>query len=305
MKLYFYLLISLIGLSSCKCLVAYERGLKKFNQATQIENDRLYGVSDIPSAVITLDELYQKKGARPANRASETYYLAALAQLEKSLDCENKLQQRSILTTAYTLKALTEWQLRRYDAASATARTAVRQFNTASNPDPRDEALMNALDGLMIIDQLYDANDSLDQRLTDRQIDRLADDTTAQNAEFDALKVLYEQRFTNDRDTAKSLLRALEIIDRSCDRALGQDSTIQYLRNAQMAGLRTWQGNLDLLKKAGQRFRIFIRRPAMEAWFLEEQRLFDTFREQYFERLAALFPEGTNHPIYQFWINRI
>jgi hypothetical protein len=109
-----------------------------FNSAAQLENQ--LKIDPLSSDAIAI-----------TTQVTASYQLA-LKMLTELIDNKKKdLQDDNLLGTAYTLKALGEWRIGKYDDAVNTVATV--SADSKIKLFPRDRALMNALHGLIKNDQ--------------------------------------------------------------------------------------------------------------------------------------------------------
>jgi hypothetical protein len=132
--------IALAVIAGCTGINRLHEAQNAFNQAAALEN------------TIQLETSQDASGAVKA-LSIRSGYTDALMSLEKieSKDIQ-KLKQDGLLGSLLTLKALAQWRLGLYDKALATAAEAKKAEDQLY---PRDRCLLEALPGLIKIDQAY------------------------------------------------------------------------------------------------------------------------------------------------------
>lgn len=138
-----FLIISMVFVFSAGCvshITELREAQKEFNQAASLENQLRLAPFRSDAVII--------KGQADAS------YLLSLKILDNLLEKKkDALVQDRLIGTAYTLKALAEWRLKRYSDALETANTVTE--NHKDSLFPRDRALIKALRGLIKNDQAY------------------------------------------------------------------------------------------------------------------------------------------------------
>ena len=211
-----FLLLALISFNSCApYLKHYTAAQDYFNEAATLDNELKLKVSDENFDLLSPESQVQIK------------YLTALNAIEKVLRGNaNTLRQDGLLASAYTIKALSEWKTKRYDASIATAReglTAIKQASdVGQKATPRDEAVLRAIPGLIRADQaaaLVEA--SADQR--------------------------------NYENIASTIQSGLSDIDAAIEQAPKGNPVRKYLYTVKLAMLETWLvASADLKGDAGR-----------------------------------------------------
>ena len=143
----FFLFTLLLLLSACApYLTHYNTAQENFNEAATLDNELKLKVSDENFELLSPESQVQIK------------YLTALNSIEKVLRGNaSQLQQDGLLASAYTIKALSEWKVERYDASITTARNGLAALAKAKSAGmkamPRDAAILTAIPGLIKADQ--------------------------------------------------------------------------------------------------------------------------------------------------------
>ncbi len=301
------LLSVLIGLSGCQCLEQYNQARDAFSRGATLDNRQLLGEGNVPGDVVVWDDFYRRQtnAGLPAGARADDFYALAVERINRSLRCDGQLREQEVLANAYIIQALAEWQLRHYGRATAAAADARNAFRGTDKESPRDRALAVAIDGLVFIDSAYQNLRPFVGANSSATLDNFPADTTQRNQQYAQLRRFYESRVEPSGDTAVSIARGLLILDNAIKNTTEQDSVVLYLRNAQLAGLRTWQESVDLLITTGQRLGVFRRRPAEAAWIEKEQAELDEQIRKYMGQLEAVLPNGRQNGVYRFWEERM
>ncbi len=113
---------------------------REFNQAARLENQ--LRLNPLNPDALTI------KGQADAS------YLLTLKTINRLLDSEkDALVRDNLIGTAYTLKALAEWRLKRYSDAMRTVSLVTEKYGKGLFP--RDRAIIVAIKGLIMNDQAY------------------------------------------------------------------------------------------------------------------------------------------------------
>jgi len=218
-------LVLLLALSSCSHLMYLDSAQQNFNRAAALDNEMRFSPrSEVPAS-------------------PSLYYSTAHAFAEKALQNKSALKKDDVLANAYSIKALSEWKLYRYDEAKATSRLALLEYQALEEDKklfmPRDKALMEALPSLTDLDQgkrfLYTF--------------------------FAGTMPGYEQAkdhyFSNvfhpDADKSPKLETAVSKIDMVRSQLEGNNDLALYFVSSQLAGLKTWSDALDFLRQSANK----------------------------------------------------
>ena len=164
----------------------------------------------------------ESDGTSTMTASARTGYTSALVSLDKlNNDDISKLKQSKLLGNVLALKAMAQWRLQQYDQAKQTADDA-RNLQPEEIA-PRDKAILEALPGLIRIDQVYS---------------------------FISFKSITGNMSTDDfqRDVVTPLSSAEDIIGAARNFAAPNAPVQVYLVQAQLAGYRN-------LKTAYRKFR--------------------------------------------------
>lgn len=238
-------LLVLIASSSCKHLVHLDRAQDAFNQGATLENSQRFNPSatlesaDNPAAIRQLSEQNLVSGS------PEVYYNLAYSELNKALQSKNRLEKDSVLPSALTLRALTEWKLGKPQEAIATADEALRAMDNTGIELPRDKAVMTAMRGLVATDLAFQAMQEL-ERIKDNQIEGNAAGS-GPKAVYQNAKSLYQNRIWGPQENEGNIRLALNRIE-SAAAIPGDNHPVQgYLVLSQISGLKTWGDSIALL----------------------------------------------------------
>lgn len=246
-------LFTLTLLSGCKHLVHLDRAQDAFNQGATLENTQRFNPSaalegaDNPAAIRQLSEQNLVSGS------PEAYYNLAYSELNKALQSKNRLESDSVLPSALSLRALTEWKLGKPRQAIATADEALAAMNATGIELPRDKAVMTAMRGLVAMDLGFEASQEL-EAIKNRQIEGSDSDTPG--ATYQNAKNLYQDRIWGTQENEGNIRLAFDRIE-SAKAIPGDGHPVQgYLVLSQMSGLKTWGDSIallfDLSDRAGQ-----------------------------------------------------
>jgi len=268
-------LASLCLLLSCAHLQHLDRAQNAFNRGAEMENFDRYGFETeaLASPVI--------------------HYQLAYREVKEALKKPKKLRNAQLLGHAHALKALTEWQLQLYEAASRSSRSALSFFDRAEAEGgvrlARDRAVMEALPALVQLDSIR------------KHLFQFFRSTEVPLADARSYYLAHIHHPAEDRTAP--LAQALQMLEQQPLPAGSSDNLRVYFLQAQLAGLQTWDRALDYIRKS-------IRDAELEGDALAEA---DTFYSVEFdehlmprkraalEQLKLLLPKGQEHPVYRFW----
>lgn len=292
------LLLLFLLVNSCKAPEAYRRAATAFSQGAELEmRDRFIDLSgDAPKGIISINDLYQ---APPANqdRTADEYYQDAMKELGAALKGESQLKKIDVLDNALAIKALTQWRQGSYEDAKATALEALpllEQDNGDEN-DFRDLAMMEALPGLINVDQAYNALQN-----TNELAEQLSNAVDAEEKAmlYEKIKQNFLDFGNSEEDGASSVARALTLIQRAYDKVPDEGSLRLYLLNSQLAGLDSWGDLRAETFKAARRSNIGTEELA---WLDQERMKYDDMVINYLAKLEVMMPDGEESKLYRFW----
>ena len=302
----FYLVYSVlltVLLSSCQATEAYRRAQTAFSQGATTEiQDRFADTEvELPSNFIYFDDLYQANIPVDAKHSATVYYVEALKAARTALKAKRQLSKNLALGNTYAIQALSLWRLGKYKQAKEVAALAIPLLEKTDNDesDVRDLAMMQALPGLINIDESYAALQKI------RDLGKNLDDTEDEEEGMELykqIKELFINYYTSDINGAPSVMRGLSIIEQAID-DMGQESAIsRYLRNAQLAGIDNW-GDAFLIVFLSSR-RIDDSSEELQ-WIVEERETYKELIKTYFAKLEASLPNGKANKLYRYWVQML
>jgi tetratricopeptide (TPR) repeat protein len=226
--------------------------------------------------------------------SSISCYEKAYASLEKALKNKDALQKENALASAYSLKALCEWKLNKYDEAKTSADAALGEIlgmEPRGASMPRDKALMQALPFLMEVEKM--------------KTGLYAFHSPESPVYQDALDFHVKNIFNPTPDKKASLEDAIHNITRLREplpEAL--DELKIYLISSQLAGMKTWSDALDFLRKSAVEGSEEERQKAKDYRYSEREKFLDPLKKEFLDELKKLLPEGENDPRYKYWMGR-
>jgi len=248
----FWLLTFLSALSGCLSHINDLREAQNhFNTAAMLENQlRLDPMAGDALAV--------------SSQVNVSYQLSLKMLTDLIARSSQELQQDNLLGTAYTLKALAEWRLGQYDQAMATAEMV--NGNKEIKLYPRDQVLMNALNGMIKNDQAF------------------------------AHMALRDYDYAN----LKRLL--ISALDDMGDKAGNSGSLGLYMATARLSVLKNWadlRGTPTTYTRATV-FSGFDKQKEIEDWCLRAGPAWDDF-----QKALATIPKEKSGSINAFWAKRL
>lgn len=221
-----------------------------------------------------------------------SYYNIAYAEVKEALKKSGKLEQDSLMGNAYTLQALCEWKLKRYNQAVISSRKAIGYFDTYEKAGlfmPRDKAVMKALTGLVEIDRV---NDTIFSHFSKAQIS-LAD------AKDFYLKFVHHP----DEAVKANLESAVNTIEKAKEEAKTGHEVQVYFLLCQLSAHKVWSDSYNFLKnalKSDEETPAAVKLPILD--FLdEEEKIYLAKKSEYLELLAKKLPRGKEDSVYGYW----
>ncbi|WP_367387981.1 hypothetical protein [Lewinella sp. LCG006] len=294
-----FLALVVWSFSSCEATKAYQEAQTAFSQGATVEmKERFVDAADqLPTNFIYFDDLYKSNAPVEEGNTAAGYYEEALGAINKSLKGEGQLKKAMALDNAYAIKALTLWRQGEYDEARAVAEKAVPllQDNAGEENDIRDLAMMQALPGLINMDESFGA-------LSEIKVlgDALANAATVSEKAviYDQIKAIYLEAVSSKEDGAKSVTRGLALIERAIDGINGESAIKLYLHNAQLAGMDNWGDILEVVFLSARR----LNASAEEVnWVMEERSTYNANVKTYLGKLEAALPNGKDNKLYTYW----
>lgn len=299
-------LYSLLGLfvlsllSSCQATEAYRRAQTAFSQGAAVEmTERFADAADqLPSNFVYFNDLYQSNTPADPDRSADGYYEDAMGEVASALKGKGQLEKNFALDNAYAIQALSMWRLEMYDQAKNVARIAVPllEKNEGDESDIRDLAMMQALPGLINIDQSFDALQQI-QRLG-TELAESSDEATRQS-KYQEIKGLFTSHYLSEADGAPSVSRGLALIERAIDNIEGQSAISMYLRNAQMAGIDNWGDAFQVVFLSARRLNDS---PDELQWVVDGRDQYTELLRNYLKKLETALPGGKEDKLYKYWV---
>ncbi len=262
-------------LTSCSHLIHLDRAQNAFSEGAQLENNTQFNTS-----------------AASANSPGH-FYSIAYSEIQEALKGDSKLKRDTVLASAYAIKALSEWKLKRYGAARLSRSLALAELEDYEKNgirQPRDKAVMTALEGLIQIDEV---NDEL-YPYFDQQ-----DPAPDQAREFYLSRVA-----SNQEGTQGKIERALGIIESAKALASANRETQVYLTLAQLAGMKTWSDAFDRYKNILDTDQSLSNADKQERNEEMRRSFFKKYEEEkdrHMKNLSDNLPNAGNDPVYNYW----
>lgn len=301
-----FVLVLALLFNACKAPEAYRSALEAFSQGAAVEMKDHFPTSDthtaVPNNFMGFDDFYKSKQPIDPDKVFASYYQEALDHANKALKGSKQLKKYNILDNAFAIKALILWRQEQYQAADSLAKTAepMLKNNSKEENDIRDLAMMQALPGLINVEKAYAQLEN-----TNRIADDLVQLSTQSNEKREAvyleLKEIYQNYIASNEDGASSVTRGLALIERAIENVDDNSAIIIYLRNAQLAAVKTWSDmHVDLFTTA-RRLTVSDFAPEDGAWIQTEKQAFEQKRDFYLAELAKLLPNGKTNKLYIYW----
>ncbi len=268
------LLITLVVLGGCVTLNQLDQAQDSFNKGAELEN-----LSTFTSESFT-------------NLSPDAYYNLAYSKVKAALKKEAQLMSDTLLGNAYTIKALCEWKLKRYNQARASSVKALRQFQiyeAAGIYMHRDKAVMRALGGLIEIDQV---NDTLYQHFSSQAVDPMEAKTFFTQFVHD----LKEEKVSN-------IESALQTIEKAKNGVRPTHQVQVYFILCQLSALKVWSDGFNFLKNSLDTAEDLSteERKNLRDFIFAERDAYKMKKEKYLQSLASKLPRGESNRIYRFW----
>ncbi len=260
-----------IVLSGCAHLAHFHAAQDAFSRGAEIENAA-------------------KMTQSISDASPDAYYNLAYAEVQKALKYSGKLEADGLVGNAFSLQALCEWKLKKYQKARKSAQSAITHLDDEVKADaylPRDLAVMKALDGLIGIDV---ANDAL------RQLSDVSD--------FAATKGRYSEFYFAEGGEG-GVQKALAALEKISGEVSPNHEVRAYLALSMMAGLKVWSDALNEMKQsmdAGSTAWSLDEKRTNYDWYDAQNEIFQGTKSHYFDLLGKALPRGKEHPAYQYWL---
>jgi len=276
MKSSFAAITLALALSSCSHLMYLDSAQQNFNRAAALDNEMRFNPrADVPAS-------------------PSLYYSTAHAFAEKALQNKAALKKDDVLANAYSIKALSEWKLYRYDAAKATAKLALLEYQSLEEDKklfmPRDKALMEALPFLTDLDQ------------SKRGLYTFFAGTMPG---YEQAKDHYLSNvFHPDADKSPRLETAVSKIETIRAQLDGNNDLSLYFVSSQLAGLKTWSDALDFVRQSANKDNSLSDSAKQEAraFVAEQYKLhIKPQKEKLLSTLGGLMPKPEAEKMKSFW----
>ena len=294
-----YAALLTILLTSCQATEAYRRAQTAFSQGAAIETRERFADAqvELPSNFFYFNDFYPTTSTADPNRPASAYYADALNEAQAALKGKKQLSKNLALDNTYAIQALSLWRLGKYNEAKEVAAIAVPllEKNDGDESDFRDLAMMQALPGLINIDESYTALEqiqTLGKALTETE------DAEEQREAYEQIKTLFNNHYLSDDDGAPSVTRGLAIIERAITNAEDENAVSLYLRNAQLAGIDNWGDAFQVVFLSARRL---DNNPADGTWVMEGRDTYKDLLKAYMAKLEASLPDGQANKLYQYW----
>lgn len=268
------LLSLLIGLQSCAGLGNLDKAQDVFNKGANLENKGAFNMENFNSISPT------------------SYYNIAYREVNEALNKKAKLRKDSLLANAYALKALCEWKLKRYELALESAEEALDimdGYKKAGLLLPRDEAIMDAIGGLVLSDQ---ANDTIVSK-------KKLEDFNIADAEG-----LFTTYIFKKGDEEGGLETAMDIYDAALKNVSNVEAMKFYFLMCKLSTLKVMSDGRDFLTNAKQVNRASLNQTDLariQDLLDDSKELYDDLGKDLRGELLNLLGDDQQHPTFQYW----
>ncbi|MEL7422475.1 MAG: hypothetical protein AAFN81_05765 [Bacteroidota bacterium] len=294
-----YSLFLAILFTGCQATEAYRKAQTAFSQGAAIEMRERFADAqvELPNNFFYFNDFYRTNTEVDPNRSAPNYYAEALKEATAALKGKKQLSKNLALDNAYAIQALSLWRLGKYKEAKEVAAVAVPllEKNEGDESDFRDLAMMQALPGLINIDESYTAVEQI-QRLGTALTE--AEDEEQRQDNYQQIKTLFNDHFLSDADGAPSVTRGLAIIERAITNAEDENAVGLYLRNAQLAGIDNWGDAFQVVFLSARRL---DNNSTEGTWVLEGRDTYKDLLKEYIRKLENSLPDGQTNKLYQYW----
>jgi len=290
-------LICWVVVTSCTQLNYLREAQNHFSDGAALENKQLFGFGTQLTASNDLERLPQSYLTQPS---PTLYYQMALKDVDQALAKAEDLHTDQLLGHALALKALCYWKLGQYEQALQQARDAKSVLSSQELAFDRDLATMEALEGLVATERAHLAI----QELAGKVATWTSEPVSTQQALriFTEVEKHYTEQVGNLSSTGR-LRRAIRVLEGSRE-YLTKDHPMQvYLTQAQLAGLKNWLDELDLVNQLRQQFQ--SSNSDWTEWFNQEITAYNRQKDQALRRFANQQPDGEQDSLYRWWSVRL
>jgi hypothetical protein len=287
----------LLFLNGCTHLVHLDRAQNAFNRGATMENTLAFGTASASVDLQTANpNIFTSQGV--GTLSPDLHYQLAYSEVGKALKSEGSLKSDGVLGTALMLRTLCEWKLGRYDEARTSAGLAQKALADNKFRQPRDEAVVGAIEGLISSEQAYIALLALRQKLA-QQKTTPADDV-ARLRFFDEIRKHYDENISNLAGNGK-IDNALTILAKTREQTIARQDLQLYFVLSQLASLKTWLDELNEIYLLIKTFGYANADNDLNRWFLSENARFAKKRDDVLPQLAILLPGKELHANYKNW----
>lgn len=227
---------------------------------------------------------------QPTAISPDSYYNLAYAAVQESLKKRSKLNQDGLLGNAYSLKALCEWKLGKYELASKNAKIALNYLIDKDNPNTllnRDAAVMKSMDALINL-----------ERLSASVFDSLNREDAVDLAIFE--RFFATQLWGDTGGEKGQLQQSFESINTVLTQVPRKHEVRTYLVMSLLTGLKSWGDALHYLNN-NRKKAVAADKDAMKAFYQQQNELFENSRTVVLRRFARLLPESEESSVYRYW----
>jgi tetratricopeptide (TPR) repeat protein len=296
-------------LIGCGQLKYFQTAQDDFNAAATTEIRTLLNQADPEIKHRELERLESQGNAEVLTATTtadpEALYTQAYKNLQKALENETyvlKLKNDKVLGNVYTLKALCEWKLQKWQEAGNSAEKAFAELEQDGIEAPRDRAAMKAMPALVAIDQAYYGIEDLRKEL-DPMLESITPGSPQVDSIFDnKLTKHYQKFFHNDSGSGK-IEAALKKIDEVRAQFSNRTDVQFWLLSSQLASLAIWQRELAYFELV---LREKLNHPASAQWRTKQSGVLDDKIKHYKDLLRKMVEKtGQGNDLWDFWNDKI
>ncbi len=311
LKSTFLLGIAILFNACCPSLPLYDKATRSFSEGAAITmKERLAKKDEAEpeNSIPAVSNLYPGSAAVQGGAAA-LYYDKAYAQINTALAKDACLRKENVYGNALAIKALTEWQLgatdpEKYRMAEHTgiqAREALEKMAQRTYKDDRDLSIMTALNGLISMDTVYKATQQLISNMNELRPQAPNMTATETQALWNNLQQHYKQFVSGEMEGPYSIQFALDQIDAALPISKNHKDVERYLILCKLAGLRTWNSELDIINVMTALANINQAGTAVHDWIEAEMQKLQTQKKSAMKRLEQNSPLGKEDPVYRFF----
>lgn len=297
-----FLLSLLVLAASCKTLKTWDSARENFSKGAIVEMTQRTQNPDNPanSPFANLGELYPGLGFSTDNlgRDPMVHYRQSHKDIMNALEKTSKLRQAGELGNALTIKALAEWKIDSVNQARKTAAGALQELLRETERDPRDEALMEGLSGLITIDECFESVQAMIKPLREKA-DNAAGVSAADAKTLIADAKAHYLKVVKGADN--SLEGAIATLESAKQRGAANKEIVRYLLLSQLAALNSWVEELNAIDNSAKLLRVKENDTNLTNWIKGEWTAYEGSRKKHLDQLAGLLPGGKEDPGYLFW----